>query len=162
MDGDGEVEEAVRQMNSEADNLRDRTRASIANMTPAAMEVDLDLPPTVTNGKPAKAKTRQLKTQQGGRAGAPDTPTRGGREGTMPVMEQETPKITKNRVMRGEQKIPSSLGAGDPANGGRPQNLTRRRSSFSSRGKRSSSSYESTGIISKYNHLTTSPSRSLA
>ena len=138
----------MRQMNSEADDLRDRTRASLANMTPGAKEVDLELPPTnAVNGKPLKSKVRQSKTQQGGRTGITDTPTRAGREGTMPVMEQETPQIAKNRLMRGEQKAPSSLGVSDSSNS-RQGGLTRRRSSFGSRGKRSSSSYESTGIIS--------------
>lgn len=51
--------EAVRQMNL------DWTRASIANMTPAAMEVDPKLPPTATtNGKPLKSKVRQLKVEE--------------------------------------------------------------------------------------------------
>lgn len=157
IEGDGEVEEAVRQMNSEAGDLRDRTRASVANMTPAAMEVDLDFPPTATiNRKPVSKKTRQLKPQQGGKTGSHDTPTRGHQEGTMPVMDQDTPQIAKNRLMRGETKIASSLGVGD-APTDRPGSLTRRRSSFSSRGKRSSSSYESTGIISESRCLLVSP-----
>lgn len=150
VEGDGDVEEDVRQMNSETADLRDRTRASIANMTPGAKEIDLDLPPTNTiNGKPLKSKVRQLKTQQGGKSAIVETPTKGGREGMMPVMEQETPQIAKNRLMRGEQKVPSSLGIGVSSNG-QQGGLTRRRSSFSSRGKRSSSSYESTGIISQF------------
>ncbi|KAL5504421.1 hypothetical protein ACEPAH_8496 [Sanghuangporus vaninii] len=148
--GDNEVEEDVRQMNSEADNLRDRSRASIANMTPAAMTVELEFPPpksSAPNG--GKSRVQQLKGHF-----EPGGPSQTDREGTIPIAEQETPQIVRNRLFRGESRPPpeSSSGqsrtsgsSGPPSSSG--PGSSRRRSSFSMRGKRVSSTFESTGII---------------
>ncbi|KAL5476599.1 hypothetical protein ACEPAI_3279 [Sanghuangporus weigelae] len=148
--GDNEVEEDVRQMNSEADNLRDRSRASIASMTPAAMTIELEFPPpksSAPNG--GKSRVQQLKGQF-----EPGGPSQTDREGTIPIAEQETPQIVRNRLFRGESRPPpeSGLGqsrttgtSGPPSSSG--SGSSRRRSSFSMRGKRVSSTFESTGII---------------
>ncbi|KAL5525497.1 hypothetical protein ACEPAG_6833 [Sanghuangporus baumii] len=148
--GDNEVEEDVRQMNSEADDLRDRSRASIANMTPAAMTVELEFPPpksSAPNG--GKSRVRQLKGQF-----EPEGSSQTDREGTIPIAEQETPQIVRNRLFRGESRYPPESGSGQsrttgtsdpPSSSG--SGSSRRRSSFSMRGKRVSSTFESTGII---------------
>ncbi|KAL5526291.1 hypothetical protein ACEPAF_8014 [Sanghuangporus sanghuang] len=148
--GDHEVEEDVRQMNSEADNLRDRSRASIANMTPAAMTVELEFPPpksSAPNG--GKSRVQQLKGQF-----EPGGPSQTDREGTIPIAEQETPQIVRNRLFRGESRPPSESSSGQSrttGSSGPPSSSgpgsSRRRSSFSMRGKRVSSTFESTGII---------------
>ncbi|EJD07140.1 uncharacterized protein FOMMEDRAFT_165737 [Fomitiporia mediterranea MF3/22] len=148
-----EVEEDVRQMNSEADDLRDRSRASIASMTPAAMSIELEFPPS-KSGAVGKSRVRHLREQAGAVPTADSTselstPSRTGRDGVMPIADQETPQIAKNRLFRGESKPrpePSTSSGGGSANG-EPPRLARRRSSLSLRGKRSSSAFESTGII---------------
>ncbi|KAI5119965.1 hypothetical protein M0805_004345 [Coniferiporia weirii] len=134
--GEREVEEDVRQMNTEADGLRDRSRASMASMSSAALNVDFTFPPDKPpNPGPTKTRVRQLQ-EQAGVASASNgdgfgTPSRPARDTMLPITERETPQIVKNKLFR------ESLGH------------SRRRSSMGMRGKRISSTYESTGIITR-------------
>ncbi|EIW57165.1 uncharacterized protein TRAVEDRAFT_149392 [Trametes versicolor FP-101664 SS1] len=102
---DPEVDEDVRQMQSEADTLRRRSQA--AEQVASAASGAFDFP--ARTPRPATTSRRNIDT-------------------VMPVAQQETPQIEKNKLMRGETGH-------------------RRRSSVS-RGKRISSSYEATGVIS--------------
>ncbi|KAH8112630.1 Mis12-Mtw1 protein family-domain-containing protein [Phellopilus nigrolimitatus] len=161
--GEREVEEDVRQMNTEADDLRDRSRASMASMTPAALRVDFQFPPSnPPNPSAGKSRVRQLQEQagaapvNGGAFGTP--PPQTARDTMMPIVEQETPQIKKNKLFRGESmqrpapidfgKPPSNVSGSGPSSE-ESSGHSRRRSSLSMRGKRSSSSFESTGIITR-------------
>ena len=96
-----EMDEEVRQMQSETDNLRQKPRVANGAINPA-FQFPLE----------------------------PSTPEDNfrGRTILQPIPESETPQILKNKIMRGEAH-------------------PRRRSSLT-RGKRASSSYENTGVIS--------------
>ncbi|KAH9847254.1 Mis12-Mtw1 protein family-domain-containing protein [Lenzites betulinus] len=102
---DPEVDEDVRQMQSEADTLRRRSQA--AEQVAAAVSADFDFP------------ARTLR---------PPTTSRRNIDTVVPIADQETPKIEKNKIMRGD--------------------TGHRRKSSVSRGKRISSSFETTGVIS--------------
>ncbi len=132
---EGDVDEAVKKMNSEADDLRDRSRASIANMTPAALKVDFRFPASSSaagNGQPSRQK--QFQTKQATR------------DLSIPMAEHDTPLIERNRQMRGGQPLPSR---DDEQNGASSSSgHSRRRNSMSMRGKRVSATLESSGIIS--------------
>ncbi|TFY50902.1 hypothetical protein EVG20_g11265, partial [Dentipellis fragilis] len=105
---DREVDEDVRQMETEADDLRRQSRAH----------------PSSDTSKPHSSSQYT------------DT--------ILPLAPRETPQIEKNKAMRGESSQPSgSGGAGGPGGG------HRRRSSLSMRGKRTSTSFATTGIISE-------------
>lgn len=104
---DPEVDEDVRQMQSEADTLRRRSQA--AEQVASAASGAFDFP--ARTPRPATTSRRNIDT-------------------VMPVAQQETPQIEKNKLMRGETGH-------------------RRRSSVS-RGKRISSSYEATGVICEW------------
>ncbi|THH04006.1 hypothetical protein EW145_g5840 [Phellinidium pouzarii] len=165
--GEREVEEDVRQMNSEADGLRDRSRASMASMTPAAMSIDFTFPSSKPpNPGAGKSRVRQLQEQAGtasARGGDPfgTPPSRPMRDTMMPIAERETPQIAKNKLLRGEppQKASSSSSSSLSVDPNRPSRESgpsgdssghsRRRSSMSMRGKRISSTFESTGIITR-------------
>ncbi|RDX56966.1 hypothetical protein OH76DRAFT_1491402 [Lentinus brumalis] len=101
-----EVDEDVRQMQSETDTLRRRSQA--AGQVASSMNSDVEFPAR-TPRKPNSSSRRDIDI-------------------TEPIALQETPQIEKNKAMRGESGH-------------------RRRSSVS-RGKRVSSSYEATGVIS--------------
>ncbi|KAM5539274.1 hypothetical protein V8D89_007147 [Ganoderma adspersum] len=103
---DPEVDEDVRQMQSEADTLRRKSQA--AEQAAGSLNTDVQFPPR-TPRAPGSSSRRDVDT-------------------VAPLAQQETPQIEKNKIMRGETGH-------------------RRRSSVS-RGKRASSSYETTGIIS--------------
>ncbi|PIL35324.1 hypothetical protein GSI_02049 [Ganoderma sinense ZZ0214-1] len=103
---DPEVDEDVRQMQSEADTLRRKSQA--AEQAAGSLNTDVQFPPR-TPRAPGSSSRRDVDT-------------------VAPLAQQETPQIEKNKAMRGETGH-------------------RRRSSVS-RGKRASSSYEATGIIS--------------
>ncbi|KAI0819262.1 Mis12-Mtw1 protein family-domain-containing protein [Trametes gibbosa] len=102
---DPEVDEDVRQMQSEADTLRRRSQAAeqVAGTVSGSFEF-----PARTPRQPSSSR-RNIDT-------------------VVPIAEQETPQIEKNKIMRGDTGH-------------------RRRSSVS-RGKRISSSFETTGVIS--------------
>ncbi|KAI0749291.1 Mis12-Mtw1 protein family-domain-containing protein [Daedaleopsis nitida] len=102
-----EVDEDVRQMQSETDSLRRRSQA--AGLAAGSMNGDVGFPPRTPRAPGSSSSKRNLDT-------------------TEPVAARETPQIEKNKMMRGETGH-------------------RRRSSVS-RGKRVSSSYEATGVIS--------------
>ncbi|KAI0707056.1 Mis12-Mtw1 protein family-domain-containing protein [Earliella scabrosa] len=102
-----EVDEDVRQMQSETDTLRRRSQAA-AEQAAGSLGADVQFPPR-TPRPPNSSSRRNVDT-------------------TEPIAQRETPQIEKNKMMRGETGH-------------------RRRSSVS-RGKRVSSSYEATGVIS--------------
>ena len=153
-----EADEDVRRMNSEADDIRDRTRASLANMTPAAQRVQLEIP-SPSLQQMGKSRMRQLQGAKSGKSGRLGTPPSKGssKDIVMALPDHDTPQIVKNRLMRGEpgtKRMPSTLsnssinGAGSTSDS---MNGTRRRSSLG-RGKRVSTSLD-TGIISKYDEF---------
>ncbi|CDO71813.1 hypothetical protein BN946_scf184939.g37 [Trametes cinnabarina] len=102
-----EVEEDVRQMQSESDTLRRRSQAA-EQVASGAAAGGFQFPPR-TSRPPGSTSRHDIDT-------------------IMPIAQQETPQIEKNKIMRGDTGH-------------------RRRSSVS-RGKRISSSYETTGVIS--------------
>ncbi|KAI9061190.1 hypothetical protein FKP32DRAFT_1631862 [Trametes sanguinea] len=104
---DPEVDEDVRQMQSESDTLRRRSQA--AEQVASGAAADGFQFPARTSRPPTSSSRRDIDT-------------------IVPIAQQETPQIEKNKIMRGETGH-------------------RRRSSVS-RGKRISSSYEATGVIS--------------
>ncbi|KLO05495.1 hypothetical protein SCHPADRAFT_896210 [Schizopora paradoxa] len=133
---EGDVEEAVKKMNTEADDLRDRSRASVANMTPAALRVDFRFPSgssSTGNGQPSRHKPSGTKSAT--------------RDLTIPMTEHDTPQIERNRQLRSGQP----LSRNDEQNGSSSNGSghLRRRSSMSMRGKRVSASLESSGIITR-------------
>ncbi|KAI0366174.1 hypothetical protein BV20DRAFT_952953 [Pilatotrama ljubarskyi] len=101
-----ELEEDVRQMQSETDTLRRRSQA--AEQVAGTVSGDFEFPPR-SSRPPGSSSRRNIDT-------------------VVPIAQQETPQIEKNKIMRGETGH-------------------RRRSSVS-RGKRISSSFETTGVIS--------------
>ena len=152
-----DVDEDVRRMNSEADDLRDRSRASLASMTPAAQRVQLEIPTPSTNL--GKSRIRQLQVQdKPGKSGPLGTPPpkSAPKDIMLPLPERDTPQIVKNRLMRGEsgsKRGPSNLSAAGSAVNGTSgpddsTSSTRRRSSLG-RGKRVSANFD-TGIISEF------------
>lgn len=102
-----EVDEDVRQMQSEADILRRKSQA--AEHSVGTLNEGFEFPPP----RPSRQQTPRV------------------REASLPILQQETPQIERNRFMRGE-----------------PSSSHRRKRSLS-RGKRFSSSFENTGIISQ-------------
>ncbi|KAI0649521.1 Mis12-Mtw1 protein family-domain-containing protein [Trametes meyenii] len=103
---DPEVDEDVRQMQSETDTLKRRSQAAEQAAGSAPRDFEFPARPSRTFGSSSR---RDVDT-------------------VMPIAQQETPQIEKNKIMRGETGH-------------------RRRSSVS-RGKRISSSFETTGVIS--------------
>ena len=111
---DPEVDEDVRQMQSETDTLRRKSQA--AEQAAASLNGDVQFPPRTPRAPGSGPSSRR------------DVDT------VAPLAQQETPQIEKNKIMRGETGH-------------------RRRSSVS-RGKRATSSYESTGVICEWHaHL---------
>ncbi|KAI0635540.1 Mis12-Mtw1 protein family-domain-containing protein [Trametes polyzona] len=102
---DPEVDEDVRQMQSETDTLRRRSQA--AERAAGSASGDVEFP--ARSSRPPTTPRRDIDT-------------------VVPLADQETPQIQRNKVMRGETGH-------------------RRRSSVN-RGKRISSSFETTGVIS--------------
>ena len=105
---DPEVDEDVRQMQSEADTLRRKSQA--AEQAAGSLSSDVQFPPRTPRAANSSSR-RDVDTMA-------------------PLTQQETPQIEKNKIMRGETGH-------------------RRRSSIS-RGKRASSSYETTGVICEW------------
>ncbi|KAI0789954.1 Mis12-Mtw1 protein family-domain-containing protein [Abortiporus biennis] len=107
-----EVEEDVRQMQSEADSLREKSRgadgAATTNGYGTAFSFPVGPPSRSSRLPPSHERIHDL---------------------SQPIAQQETPQIQKNKIMRGETGH-------------------RRRSSIS-RGKRASSSFENTGVITQ-------------
>lgn len=112
-----EVEEDVRQMDTETEDLRRRSRAHSSGLASSPLKPEFKFPPS-SSSKPSKP-SRQ----------APQ-PKRVDMLKPLPTLAQDSPHIEKNRQLRGEAP-----------------NHSRRRSSISSRGKRISSSYQTTGVI---------------
>ena len=150
--GEQEVEEDVRMMNSEADDLRDRSRASIANMAPDAMNVDFPIRPSASKppSKGGKSRAQQPPPQRQGstsRGEPPETPrSRSAQDRMMPIQEEETPQIDKNREFRGQLSRRAS--SSSISDSGELTGSARRRNSMGMRGKRASSTFD-TGIISE-------------
>lgn len=94
-------------MQSEADILRRKSQA--AEHSVGTLNEGFEFPPP----RPSRQQTPRV------------------REASLPILQQETPQIERNRFMRGE-----------------PSSSHRRKRSLS-RGKRFSSSFENTGIICK-------------
>ncbi|KAF9223801.1 hypothetical protein BS17DRAFT_802306 [Gyrodon lividus] len=107
-----ELDEDVRQMESEIDHLRSRSRAK------EAVNPSFQFPPPSTT--PSKRHT-------------PDA--------LQPLPESETPQIERNKLMREGQPLPRTTQTQTPSHS--------RRSSMSMRGKRISTSFENTGVISQ-------------
>ncbi|KAH0832997.1 Mis12-Mtw1 protein family-domain-containing protein [Lanmaoa asiatica] len=107
-----ELDEDIRQMESETDHLRSRSRAK------EAAHPSIQLHPAATT--PSK---RRL----------PDT--------LQPLPESETPRIERNKLMREGPSIPRTPQTQTPSHS--------RRTSMSMRGKRISTSFENTGVISQ-------------
>ena len=100
---DGDTDEDVRIMTSEADDLRRQSRAHVETRDTALADI------SQTRSKPRSTSHM---------------------DSTLPLEPRETPQIEKNRQLRGE--------------GGH-----RRRSSVNMRGKRASTNFENTGVISE-------------
>ncbi|KAF7794758.1 hypothetical protein EIP86_005896 [Pleurotus ostreatoroseus] len=114
-----EVEEDVRLMQSETDSLRRQTR--VAEST-NGINTSFQFPAASTNGRTNTKTSRALPSESRGRAVT--------RETSLPIPDQETPQIMRNKLMRGT-----------PGH-------TRRKSSLT-RGKRISSTYVNTGVITQ-------------
>lgn len=139
------MEEDVRMMNSEADNLRDRSRSSIANMAPDAMNVDFPIGSKEPSSKAGKPQQRQASAS---RSVVPVTPpSRSQQDRMMPIAEEETPQIDKNREFRGQ--LTRKASSSSISENGELTGSARRRSSMGMRGKRASSTFD-TGIISEW------------
>lgn len=171
--GDDEgAEEEVRRMNSEANVLREQSRALAASVPSGALQVDFKFPPPP--GTTVKSRVRQLQGKSGagrrnlGGLGTPPMKS-AGRDSMQPVIEQETPQIAKNKLLRGEhpsmklsavpsQSVEPEMTAGSRIASGSDLGTTaaghsRRRSSISMRGKRVSTSFETTGVISAFQSI---------
>ncbi|KII85269.1 hypothetical protein PLICRDRAFT_146108 [Plicaturopsis crispa FD-325 SS-3] len=109
---DQEVDEDVRQMQSETDTLRRKSRAAEASATNSSGSSSIN-PAFQFPSAPAKAK----------HADALEL-----------LPEHDTPQMARNKVLRSENTA---------------QHTHARRSSISGRGKRISSTYETTGVISQ-------------
>ncbi|KAF9232961.1 Mis12-Mtw1 protein family-domain-containing protein [Melanogaster broomeanus] len=107
-----ELDEDIRQMESETDHLRSRSRAK------EAVNPSFQFPPS--SSTPAK---RHI----------PDS--------LQPLHDSETPQIERNKHMRDGQPLPRTPQTHTPSHS--------RRSSMSMRGKRISTSFENTGVISQ-------------
>ncbi|KAF8554457.1 hypothetical protein OG21DRAFT_1508894 [Imleria badia] len=107
-----ELDEDIRQMESETDHLRSRSRAK------EAVHPSFQLPPTATT--PSKRHP-------------PDA--------IQPLPESETPQIQRNKLMREGPSVPRTPQTQTPSHS--------RRTSLSMRGKRISTSFENTGVISQ-------------
>ena len=145
-----EVEEDVHRMNSEANDLRERSRTQTSDIPLQDLKtLETQFPPfgrlhSLTNGR-----VQQLKQTAGSSRLLPlVTPPGGSRDVVLPIHERETPQIMKNKLMRGEQSrpLPSSLASSSIANNVKP---SRRRSSFTMRGKRTSTQFDNTGLLSE-------------
>ncbi|PSS32065.1 hypothetical protein PHLCEN_2v2172 [Hermanssonia centrifuga] len=120
-----EVDEDVRQMQSETNSLRQRSRAAEAASSFGTMNPAFQFPPPPTNGHTPITQPSSSRSSR-----PPHSRGRTVRETSEALPLQETPQIQKNKMMRGD--------------GGH----SRRRSSVS-RGKRISSSFENTGVIAQ-------------
>jgi len=126
---DSEVEKDVRAMEDEADHLRRNSRAhttidsSLLSREPTVHFLE---PPNTSRSK-GKTKTIDI---------------------SVPVPESETPQIERNRQLRQEamDAYNNSLRTPQPT----ARNQTHRRKSSVGRGKRTSTSFETTGIISEF------------
>lgn len=166
-----DVEEEVKQMNSEADDLRDRSRASMANLSPAARKIDFTFPSTSISAENSRIQKNKFVLERDSNFGTLPQQT-GSQDVEMPLAEHETPQIMKNRQMR-DGRPPSQLvqtssstsavGSSLPVRRVPGANLRpneessrhARKSSLSMRGKRTSAMFQ-TGIVGMLCHdLTT-------
>ena len=128
---DAEVEKDVRAMEDEVDHLRRQSRAhTTIDSTILAAETSLQFP----------ARTEPPGTSRKGKSRVVDI--------TTPMPEHDTPRAERNKQLRSGAMAAIVNGRGrspDPT----PGQGHRRKSSVSGRGKRISSSFEATGIISE-------------
>lgn len=129
---DSEVEKDVRAMEDEADHLRRNSRAHTtidSSLLARESGVHFLAHPEPSNTSRSKGKTRFIDT-------------------SAEVPESETPQIERNRQLRQRamDAYNNSLRTPEP-NG---KNQTHRRKSSVGRGKRTSTSFEATGIISEF------------
>ena len=123
---DQAMEEDVRMMNSEAEDLRERSRSSAAHLSsPGGVQPEFSFPPPSAK---SASKLRSRNASQPDRP-SPTTPSsssyalqngvttstiRKMPDTMQPIAEQETPQIAKNRVMRGQ--LPSAARKAPPEN----------------------------------------------
>ncbi|KIM40720.1 hypothetical protein M413DRAFT_446110 [Hebeloma cylindrosporum] len=128
---DSEVEKDVRAMEDEADHLRRNSRAhTTIDSSLLVRESGVHFPPRPepSNTSRSKGKTRIIDT-------------------SVEMPESETPKIERNRQMRKDamDAYNNSLRTPEPNS----KNQTHRRKSSVGRGKRTSTSFEATGVITQ-------------
>ena len=137
---DSEVEKDVRAMEDEADHLRRNSRAhtTIDSSLLARESGAHFLPPSNTSR--SKGKARVIDT-------------------TVEVPESETPQIERNKQLRQEAMDAYNNRLRTPqANG---KNQTHRRKSSVGRGKRTSTSFATTGVISEFIDVSDIPNKAL-
>ncbi len=140
-DGDTDVEEDVRRMNVEAEDLRRQSHIRKASLTSNQLSAEFRFPPPPATTEKSRQQ-QHLRDDSGKRSH--DTVQR--------IPERETPQIHKNKVFRGERPsakpgaTTSSIFNSDPMH---PETPGRRRSSMGTRGKRISSCFDS-GVISMF------------
>lgn len=128
---DLEVEKDVRAMDDEADKLRRLSRARTV-IDPTLLSSQANVPFSSrpeTPGVSRKGKSKAV-------------------EISMPLPEQETPRIQRNKQLRSNAMAAIANGR-TPETPSTTPNRHRRKSSVSGRGKRVSTSFEATGVISK-------------
>ncbi|KAF9459958.1 Mis12-Mtw1 protein family-domain-containing protein [Collybia nuda] len=125
---DSEIEQDVRAMEDEADHLRRNSRAhtTINPTLIPSISPEFHFPARPPDpGSPRKRKTKITDT-------------------SVPLPQEETPQIERNKLLRGGAM--AAIGNGWPDNSGGGGGH-RRKSSINSRGKRISNTFETTGII---------------
>jgi kinetochore protein Mis13/DSN1 len=132
---DLDIEQDVRAMEDEADHLRRNSRAHTT--------IDPSVRPPVTPTFQFPPRPPDPETSQRGKSKVTDT--------SIPLPLEETPQIERNRRLREKALTTIANGRGrEPiASNGKANGGHRRKSSINSRGKRISSSFETTGVISK-------------
>lgn len=148
VDNDTDVEEDVRQMNVEADDLRRQSHSRKASLSSNNLSADLHLsyPPGTAN--------RSQQQPSSALRGKPSAKSYQ-RDIVEAIPERETPQIHKNKVLRGERLPPKQVHATGSNSAMRlppptyrdPETPGRRRISLGMRGKRSSACFDS-GVIS--------------
>lgn len=103
------IDEGVRQMNSEVDELRDRSRASLAHVSLDAPRFTYQFPAPKPQLQRSKSRVRQLQAE-----GTPEYHLIGSRDTLTPLVECDTPPIVKNAMKRDEhpsmKQMPASPG----------------------------------------------------
>lgn len=109
------IDEGVRQMNSEVDELRDRSRASLAHVSLDAPRFTYQFPAPKPPLQRSKSRVRQLQADgPGPDLGLGTPPHTVSRDTFIPLVECDTPSIEKNAMKRGEhpsmKQLPASPG----------------------------------------------------